>query len=671
MMSRHCGAVVLLWLASASAAAAQTPRELGEIAFEDLVELRVQEVFGASDRLQPVTEVPSSVSIVTAGDISRYGYRTLADVLRGVRGFYVTDDRNYSYVGARGFNRAGDYSTRILLLVNGHRVNDNVYDQAYIGADALIDAAMIERVEIIRGPASSLYGTNALFATVNVITRTGASLNGGQFDVDTGTLGTQLVRGSAGRRLENGMDFVLSGSHERSAGISQLYLPEFDTPGNNGGLAENVDGEQSTHLFGRFGLSDLTVIGAFGWRNKYVPTASFDTAFNAQEPREQTTDRKLMVLAQYVRTVRGARVTTEAAIDHAGYDGVYPYAGEEPQDPAVPFRDGFSGLRWTASTRATKPMPWRQTLTIGAEIVDNVRQNQWGGYAFASSSNFVLEQSSRQLAAYMQDEIKLRPWLLLNGGLRHDRFGEFSRTTPRGALIVIPSPNQSFKYLYGQAFRAPNAYELYYYQNASAFLKPESIGTHEWVWEAYFGERLRTVVSTYRYKAFQLIELAEVVEGETINDRLGFANHGTIRAAGLEVEGEIKLKSGVQALASYTLQNANEVEPPSLRLTNSPRHMAKLRFSVAGPRTGSFASFEWQYMSTRTTLAGSTVEPASLANATFSLPIGREVTFRGQLRNMFNHRYADPASDEHAGDSIEQNGRTGLVGLHWSFWNPK
>ena len=182
-MRRRSAAAFLLWLASASPAAAQTPRDLGQIPFEELVGLGVQRVFGASDRLQPVTEVPSSVTIVTADEISRYGYRTLADILRGVRGFYVTDDRNYSYVGARGFNRPGDYSTRVLLLVNGHRVNDNVYDQASVGADFGIDAAMFERVEIIRGPASSLYGTNALFAIVNVVTRTGASLNGASFDV--------------------------------------------------------------------------------------------------------------------------------------------------------------------------------------------------------------------------------------------------------------------------------------------------------------------------------------------------------------------------------------------------------------------------------------------------------------------------------------------------------
>ncbi|MEO8257027.1 MAG: TonB-dependent receptor plug domain-containing protein [Acidobacteriota bacterium] len=443
-MTRRYGAVLLLWLASGLPAAAQTAQDLSQMPFAQLLELRVQQVFGAFDRLQPVTEVPSSVSIVTADEISRYGYRTLADILRGVRGFYVTDDRNYSYVGARGFNRPGDYSTRILLLVNGHRVNDNVYDQASVGSDFGIDAAMFERVEIVRGPASALYGTNALFAIVNVVTRTGAALNGLTFDAEAGTLGTQLVRGVFGRRLKNGMDLALSGTYERSDGVGRLYQPAFDTPDGSGGVAENLDSEQSGQVYGRFGTKNLTVTGLFGRRTKTVPTAAFFTIFNAHDPAQQTTDRKSTVDAQYVRVVGAARVTAEASLDYAAYAGVYPYPGEPPQAAVVGLRDGSSGLRWTAESRVTQPLPGGQMLTLGGEFVDNVTQDQWSAYPFPSSANFTLNHSSRQGAVYAQDEVRLRPWLIVNGGLRHDRYVSFTRTTPRGAVIVMPTTNHSF-----------------------------------------------------------------------------------------------------------------------------------------------------------------------------------------------------------------------------------
>ena len=199
--------------------------------------IEVQRVFGASERLQPVTEAPSSVTIVTADEISRYGYRTLADILRSARGFFVSNDRNYSYVGARGFARAGDYNTRVLLLINGHRFNDNVYDQAAIGADFGVDVAMMERVEIIRGPASSLYGTSAFFAVVNVITRNGASINGVSVHVDAGPHGTTMARISGGRRFANGVDLAVSSTVEGNSGEKHLYFPAFDTPETNHGVS--------------------------------------------------------------------------------------------------------------------------------------------------------------------------------------------------------------------------------------------------------------------------------------------------------------------------------------------------------------------------------------------------------------------------------------------------
>jgi len=128
-------------------------------------------VYSASKREQGVKDAPSSVTVITADEIQRYGYRTLAEILETVRGFYVTNDRYQSYVGVRGFGRLGDWNSRILLLVDGHRINDNVLGQAFIGLEFPVDIDLIQRIEIIRGPSSSLYGAEAFFGVINVITR--------------------------------------------------------------------------------------------------------------------------------------------------------------------------------------------------------------------------------------------------------------------------------------------------------------------------------------------------------------------------------------------------------------------------------------------------------------------------------------------------------------------
>src|ERR1700722_659086 len=252
---RGVSALVLILLLAPLAAEAQQP--LPEMSLEELMRLDAGRVFGASERLQPVTEAPASVTFITAEDIKRYGYHTLADILQGVRGMYVTNDRNFSYLGARGFGTPGDYNDRVLLLVNGHRVNDNVYGQAEIGAEFGIDPAMFERVEIIRGPASSLYGNSAFFAVVNVITKSGAALGGASLALEAGTLGAPLPRVSFGRRFASGLDVAVSGTYEQSGGVNQLYFPAFNAPGTNNGIAVGLDSGHLGQIYGQVSFKNL------------------------------------------------------------------------------------------------------------------------------------------------------------------------------------------------------------------------------------------------------------------------------------------------------------------------------------------------------------------------------------------------------------------------------
>jgi outer membrane receptor for ferrienterochelin and colicins len=658
-------------LAGPSAVASQS---LSDLSLEDLMQIDAGQVFGASERLQPSIEAPASVSFITAQEIRRYGYRTLADILRSVRGIYVTNDRNFSFIGMRGFGKPGDYNSRILLLINGHRVNDNVFGQAEIGAEFGLDPATFERVEIIRGPASSLYGDSAFFAVVNVITRTGASLTGTTATVEVGTLGTELLRATTGQRLSNGLDVMFSTTYEHSDGVKRLYFPAYDTPESNHGVAENLDAEGAKQVYGRMTFKGLSLTTMYGTRERDVPTASFQSQFNSQLWKLQTTDRHALVDANYVHSLGDTRLTLRGSYDRFSFSGLYPLSVADDGSPTLVGENGGLGARWSASAGVTRALRFRQTLRAGVEVIDNVQQRQSASFINDPVPFLDVRNSSKQQALYVQDEVKLGPWFILNGGLRYDRYEHFDRVTPRAAFIVMPSSVQSFKYLYGNAFRAPNEYELnsVYFGDRVSALRPESIDTHEFVWERYFNDRLRTAVSSYWYRADRLITL-------TLDDAaflgISWVNQGEVRAKGLELEAQVRLRGESRALVSYALQNAVDQQTGS-ELPNSPRHVATGRLSLPGPWARSLLSIEGNYLSSRTTLArpaadgsmrSGRVPGRGLAHVTFVQPIGRAWELSAGVRNVFDTTYSDPVSDQHLQEAVEQNGRTARVGLTWKL----
>ncbi len=408
------------------------------------MQVQVEPVFGATKRVQPVTEAPSSVTIVTADDIARFGYRTLADILRGVRGLYVTDDRNYSYVGVRGFDRPGDYNTRVLVLVDGHRVNDDVFDQAPIGAELGIDPSTFERVEIIRGPASALYGTSAFFAVISITTKRGRDIDGVVVGAEGGSLGTERGHGVFGRHFTNGTDVAFSANLQHSNGNASLFYPEFDAPETNNGIAVNSDAEDVRGATGRVTFGKFTVTGAYGWRQKQVPTASFDTLFN--DPRLVTVDKRVWVDGEYDNTWHGTNVTVRTYADGYWYSGVYPYAPLTGDGPAVIFTDYGTGTWWGVDSRATRQVAGHETVTAGLEYRDNVRQNQGAAYTDDRMPAWTSNVSTQVFSAYAQDEIRAGRFLLSAGG-RYDAYGGFNQVTPRASVVFTPASTRSFKYL--------------------------------------------------------------------------------------------------------------------------------------------------------------------------------------------------------------------------------
>ena len=358
-------------------------------------------------------------------------------------------------------------------------------------------------------------------------------------------------------------------------------------------------------------------------------------------------------------------MTIRGSFDRFTYDGTYPLPGEPEGAPTVVANNSVVGTRWSVGSGLSRSFGGRHTLTAGVEFIDNVHQDQAASYV---DPPFVLldsRRSSMQHAVYAQGESRLARWLIINAGLRYDGYEKFSRVTPRVALIALPSSTQSVKYLYGSAFRSPNAYEL----NSEFFgtgvndLRPESIDTHELVWESYANDWLRTSVSTYLYSARQLITFAP---DETAFLGLTYVNHGEVRAKGLELEAQMRIRGETRALVSYALQRA--VDQASLAsLPNSPRHIVKARISFPAP-AGSVVSVDALYLSSRGTLAGMTVAAAATANVTLVLPLGRSWELYSSVRNIFDTRYSDPVSTQHRQDAISQNGRTARIGIRLRLW---
>ncbi len=604
------------------------------------------------------------MTIVTADEIEKYGYRTLTDILRNVRGFYVTSDRNYSFLGVRGFNRPGDYNARILLLVDGHRLNDNIFGGALIGTEFPLDVDLIERLEIIRGPSSSLYGSSAFFGVINVITK---DLSGVQATGSVASFGTGKGRLSYGQTFENGFEVMLSGSAFNSRGHERLYYKAFDAPETNNGIAENADSDEFKKFFGKLKFGDFTVQGLYGERDKTIPTASFETVFN--DPRSRTLEKVGYVDLQYQRDLGNQwELGSRIYYDRYGYDGDYIYDYSEDEDPfLVVYKDFARGGWWGSELKLTKRTE-KHTTTVGFEYRDDFRQDQFNYDEDPFFSYLDDTRERRNWALYVQDEFALHEKLSFSVALRHDRYDSFGGTTnPRLGLIYNPFKATTLKLLYGQAFRAPNAYELFWTQSdiakANPWLRPETNKTSEVVLEHYLNNGTRLSATGFYYRIRDLI----TQQTDPADDFLVYNNVESISAKGIELELEREWSTGLRGRVSYTFTDIRNEDTHS-GLTNSPKHLAHFNLIMPIANESVFAAIDVRSMSKRRTLSGDYASSVLVPNLTISTrKLPKRLELSASLYNLFDTKYGDPGSEEHLQNIIAQDGRSFRVKLTYTF----
>jgi len=650
-----CGSLAGLGLPAA--ADEPQPSDLTEIPFEQLLNL---EVITASRIPQKISEAPSAVSVITAEDMRRHGYRTLADVLRSVRGVYVTYDRNYSYVGTRGAGRPGGFNTRLLILVDGRRLNGVVYDQGAVGAEFPIDIELIERVEFVPGPGSALYGSSAFFGVVNVITKNGAALAGTELAVGGGSEGAREARLATGRRFGNGVDLLLSASWSDRPG-ADLYFPEYDSPSSNHGIAQGLDYDRSARVFAKLSYGGLGAELWLGRRTKGIPTASYGQLFN--DPRAHTKDDHAGAFLSYQKKLtESTEVFGSLNLVRFRHTGNYAYLAGEPTLNI----DTSDSETVGAELRVLSTAVRGHKFIAGAEYLKDTQRSIFNYDTAPFAAYLDVDRPRRRAALYFQDEMRLGERIVLNTGVRHDDDSENGHTTnPRLALLFKATPQVTLKGVYGTAYRSANAYERYYATVIGYKLNPdlrsERIKTVEMIAEYFPTERFRASASLFRYRLRDLIALT----ADPADGLLYYSNIDAARSRGVELETEWRGENGSSFKGSAAFQSVENAATGEW-LSNSPRRLYKLNY--AAPLLGErlHGALEYQFTSRRLSTLNEKIGGFGVLNMTL---LGHTADKRLELAlhvgNVLDKRYADSPSEEHYDNSdpprylraIRQDGR--------------
>jgi outer membrane receptor for ferrienterochelin and colicins len=623
----------------------------GAVTLEDLLNVQIST---AAKYDQTSSQAPASVTIITAEDIERYGYRTLDEILTSIRGFYSRNDRNYVYLGVRGFSRPGDYDNRILMLIDGHTLNEDIYGAPFVGTDLGLNLDVIDRIEIVRGPGSSLYGTGAMFAVINIITKDGHLLDGLKLEGELGSFGRRQGSAAFGQRFDNGWDVSVSGLWGDFEG-QDLYFEEYDDPETNDGIAEGLDWDRFYGLLTRVDRGDVSAQAYFCSREKGIPTGAWEMSFNDDDAR--SLDER-----GYVELKYDGDIGADKHVMSRGYYDTYRYRGTYPFEDGNWF-DGNDG-RWLGGEVEFRwDLGPDNRLTVGSEYQNHLRADhrEWDEWETYFDKDFPFQLTSM----YVQDEYQLLENLSVTLGLRHDEYSTAgSATTPRGAVIYNPFKKSVLKVLYGEGFRAPNVYEVHYESvdeaKGNPDLNPEKIRTMEVIWEQRLSDQLFGLVSFYDYQMEDLID--QVVDPQ--DSLFQFQNISEVRAQGVELELNARMGTGLQCYANYILQKVEDVDEEE-QLTNSPAQIFKA--GLACPVFDYlFAAAEFYYETRRITVYETETDPFSVVNVNLSTkPLFRRAKVSLSIRNLFDTAYKLPGGYEHIQDAIPQDGRdvTVKVGL--------
>ncbi len=542
-MPKQCGsrsvrcagllAALLAWIQA-------VPASPGEEFFEQEGDYFESETIeGVSKHAEAPSETPATVTIVSRQEIERYGWRTVADVLNFASIGYAThNDRRYDFAGGRGLFFHEDFNTRILIMLDGHPLNEPWNNFGGVAREMLVPLDLAERVEIVYGPSSLLYGGYSLYGIVNVVTHTGGSLAGTGVRLAAGTRGTlegALSFGASGI-LGNGDEtkpagtwdvLVAAGLYDSSG--EDLDLPRIDVAypvdfqGGTvwGGPQSGADYERasSAFLFARAG--ELSILGRTGYREHGAALAPYESVYGSSLESVRDDKDFLEVRWDHPLTSR-ADFSLRLFQDWYRYEEHDPYADDQtyPGELGYEFVLAADDVDRGAEARMSARLG-THFVTMGAEYRDRSITQQAYDQFFdgrqAAGSLIREEVQGRLLVAYLQEEWRPSDHItLVAGGNWADTRPGGQKALPRLAVIYKPFQDVALKALYSAGFRPPSVFEASYHDISAQInnpaLRSEEMASTEL--SALWSVTRRVALQAYVFRSV----LDDLIQAVTIED---------------------------------------------------------------------------------------------------------------------------------------------------------
>jgi iron complex outermembrane receptor protein len=603
--------------------AAQEP---GAAELLDLKAALDKPISSANRRLQRLKEAPADATVLSGLELQELGYRTLGQALEGVLGFRTNRDRAYEGLGVRGLYVLGDQNTRVLILLDGHALNNPVeVGSSKVGEDFGIPLDFIERIEVIRGPASSLYGNNAFLGMVNVVTR----IPPDRFQGEAGLHGSS--QGGAA------LDFMGGGP---TAGTRwNLFLSNLTRPGEKtdfpalgtGLQARDLDREdrRSAYLRAKGGIWSFA--GFTLSRTQHLPTAPFYSQTGSPEAWYE--NRISFGDLRFEPVIGPVETLLRLTADRNTFLSAYRYEGGRLPGTEGAFTESDPDRSTGLELQVRVPLE-KVYLTAGYE-------NQWHRYegdAGMPGARVQTRVGHRVENAYFQFEWKVADAFDLVAGVQRAEWTvsaasradpvrtDFPRSvligaTPRFSFIWRPTGLDIFKLLYGGGYRNPTIFERYYDDGgsfaANPELRPERIETFQGIWSSIWTMGLRSQVAFAQSRWSRLIQPADTGDGFQQFRNLGPSIDGTALEA--ELQGNWVGWSAYAQAGFYAWKQGGSALANVANVQSSVRVVRRWQ--------GLSASLELRHLGARSGLGGSAV-PAS-TRLRFAL---RKELSRGWLR---------------------------------------